>query len=37
MLKCRAAPAYRVTIRHLSFLEAGGAEVVATVEARHQF
>lgn len=37
MLKCHVAPAYRVAIRHLSFLEAGGAEVVAAVGAGHQF
>ena len=37
MPKCRAAPVYRVTIRHLSFLEAGRTEVVAAVGARHQF
>lgn len=37
MPKCHAAPAYRVAVRHLSFLEAGGAEVVAAVGAGHQF
>lgn len=37
MPKCHAAPAYRVTIRHLSFLEVGRMEVVAAVGAGHQF